>query len=181
MGNKKYSRPGLFGGTVHYDENGKKAGTSYPGILGGSVHYDENGRKIGTSYPGLLGGTEHFDEKGQSVGHSYPGVLGGTHHYRKTGKKAGYSYPAALGGTNYLSESDTTREEDIMFANPEEDAYPGLFTAHMAHQAPDEPYAGVPIFSPRIDRKIQQIAPWVIGFCVLFFLILFIVTWISVK
>mgnify|MGYP000528407368 FL=1 len=38
--------------------------TSRPGFFGGMVHYDEHGRKIGESRPGLFGDTRtHLDEE----------------------------------------------------------------------------------------------------------------------
>ena len=76
MADKKgYSRPGLFGGTVHYDENGRKTGTSWPGVFGGTNHYDQEGKKIGSSWPGLLFGTNTYDKQGNKVQKSYPSVF----------------------------------------------------------------------------------------------------------
>ena len=38
--------------------------TSRPGFFGGMVHYDEHGRRIGESRPGLFGDTRtHLDEE----------------------------------------------------------------------------------------------------------------------
>lgn len=41
MAKKGYSRPGLFGGLNHYDENGNKQGESLNGLFGGWNHYDK--------------------------------------------------------------------------------------------------------------------------------------------
>ena len=42
-----YSRKGLFGSTIHYDENGKVAGKIRPGLFGSTNHYDNTGRYVG--------------------------------------------------------------------------------------------------------------------------------------
>lgn len=106
MANKKgYSRPGLFGDVVHYDENGKKVGVSSPSLLGGYNHYGEDGRKTGSSYPSFLGGSVHYDEKGNRAGDSYPSLLGGTNTYNAKGQKVHTSYPSLLGGVNTWQEN----------------------------------------------------------------------------
>ena len=49
------SRPGLFGMTYYYDENGKQIGKSRPGLLVGTrVYTDQNGNYAGWSRPGFL-------------------------------------------------------------------------------------------------------------------------------
>ena len=40
-----YSRKGLFGAIIHYDENGNKIGESRPGFFGGMNNYDADGKK----------------------------------------------------------------------------------------------------------------------------------------
>ena len=58
------SREGLFGTTIHYDENGHKVGETLPGFFGGTNYYDNDGHKIGHSEPGFFGGTKTvFDKK----------------------------------------------------------------------------------------------------------------------
>lgn len=95
MANKKgYSRPGLFGDVVHYDENGKKIGVSSPSLLGGYNHYGEDGRKTGSSYPSLLGGVNTWQENpGDTV--LFEG--GAAEEYRKNhmAPPPGKSIPAA--------------------------------------------------------------------------------------
>ena len=59
MVDKGYSRRGLSGDIVHYDEHGKKIGTSSPSAFGGYNHYYNSGRKTGHSDIGLFGDYKH--------------------------------------------------------------------------------------------------------------------------
>ncbi|MGM9579024.1 MAG: hypothetical protein ACI3VS_06515 [Evtepia sp.] len=88
MAKKITSRPGLFGSTVHYDENGKKIGTSYSGAFK-TDHYDANGHRVGSSYNGSFC-NDHYDAKGHSAGRTYKGSFV-SDHYDKNGHKTGSS------------------------------------------------------------------------------------------
>lgn len=98
MENKGRSEQNLFGGYTHYDEKGKKTGTSYPGLFGGYTNYDSRGHKTGTSYPGFFGGYTHYDNNGHKTGYSNPSLFGGYTHYDNKGQKTGRSDPGLLGG-----------------------------------------------------------------------------------
>ncbi len=111
---KGYSRPGLLGGMVHYDENGKRVGDSLPNMLGGYNHYDEKGNKTGASYPSLLGGARHYDDKGRDAGLSHPNLLGGTTTYDRDGKPVQQAYPSMIGGVNVYREG--AQNEDLLRA-----------------------------------------------------------------
>ena len=95
------SMPGWFGGTDHYDENGKKIGYSLPGLFGGTDHYNADGSPAGYSLDGVLGGTDHFDADGRQVGYSLDGVFGTSDHFDETGSSVGYSTPNLSGGSTY--------------------------------------------------------------------------------
>ncbi len=103
MGNKGHSERGLFGDIHHYDEHGKKIGTSSPGFLGGYTNYDANGKKVGRSDPGFLGGYNHYDNKGKKTGHSSPGLFGSYNHYDSNNKNVGSSDPGLFGGYSHSS------------------------------------------------------------------------------
>lgn len=62
-----YSRKGLFGSTIHYDENGKVVGKSRPGLFGSTNHYDNTGRYVGKSRPGLFDTQNHYDTDGNKL------------------------------------------------------------------------------------------------------------------
>ena len=104
MGDKGYSRRGLFGKINHYDEHGKKIGKSEPGFFGGYTNYDNKGKKVGHSDPGFLGGYTHYDNKGHKIGQSDPGLFGDYHHTDSHGKSVGTSDPG-LFGTYHHSDS----------------------------------------------------------------------------
>ena len=79
------SIPGLFGTVTHYDERGKKIGSSVKGSFK-TDHYDSKGRKVGSTYSGRLK-SDHYDSSGHKVSSSYHGTLT-TDHYsgsHKTG------------------------------------------------------------------------------------------------
>lgn len=77
------SIPGLFGTVTHYDERGRKIGSSITGSFK-TDHYDTKGRKIGSTYSGRLI-SDHYDSSGHKVGSSYHGALT-TDHYRGSRK-----------------------------------------------------------------------------------------------
>lgn len=103
MGNKGYSRQGLFGDIHHYDEHGHKTGTSRPGIFGGYTNYDAYGNKTGHSDPGIFGGYNHYDNHGRKIGHSDPSLFGSYNHYDSHNNSAGSSDPGMFGGYNHSS------------------------------------------------------------------------------
>ncbi len=103
MGNKGHSERGLFGDIHHYDEHGKKTGTSRPGLFGGYTNYDAKGNKVGHSDPGLFGGYNHYDNHGKKTGHSDPGLFGSYNHYDSKNKSTGSSDPSFLGGYSHNS------------------------------------------------------------------------------
>ena len=51
------SRTDFFGQTIHYDEHGRKIGSTRPDPLGGQVLYDANGRQAGRSSQTIMGRT----------------------------------------------------------------------------------------------------------------------------
>lgn len=137
MADKKgYSRPGLFGGTVHYDENGRKTGTSWPGVFGGTNHYDQEGNKVGTSWPGLMGGTRHYDSEGKKIGSSWPGLLFGTNTYDKQGNKVQKSYPSVFSDITITQMEDSPVNDALGMGSAAEENKarqsvppPGMFDA----------------------------------------------------
>lgn len=82
------------GRTDHYDERGRKTGTSYE-VSGGRkvIHYDKNGKRTGTSYRNSYGDRyTNYDANGKKTGVSYKNPYGSTvTHYDDSGKKTGYS------------------------------------------------------------------------------------------
>lgn len=103
MGNKGHSERGIFGDIHHYDEHGKKIGTSTPGLFGGYTNYDAKGKKVGRSDPSFLGGYNHYDNKGHKTGHSSPGFFGSYNHYDSNNKPVGSSDPGFFGGYSHSS------------------------------------------------------------------------------
>ena len=93
MGKTVRSRPDFFGGYNHYDEHGKKVGSSSPSLLGGYKTYDEHGKESGHSSPSLLGGYNHYDKHGKEDGYSVPSIFGGYNLYDKNGDWIGFSDP----------------------------------------------------------------------------------------
>ena len=69
MAKKIISRPGFFGSVDHYDERGRKIGSSQVGTFK-TDHYDANGHKVGSSYNGGFK-TDHYDRDGSCIGSSY--------------------------------------------------------------------------------------------------------------
>ena len=62
------SRPGLFGVTYYYDENGKQIGKSRPGLFGGTqVYYDEKGNRTGYSRPGIFAKRVYTDTNNERI------------------------------------------------------------------------------------------------------------------
>ena len=98
MANKGRSEKGMFGSVNHYDEHGKKTGTSVPNIFGGYNNYDAGGKKTGYSSPGLFGGYNHYDNRGHKTGSSTPDAFGGYRHADAHGKQTGRSDPGMFGG-----------------------------------------------------------------------------------
>jgi len=98
MANKGHSYRNIWGGYDHYDEKGRKIGSSDPSIFGGYNHYDEKGRKTGYSDPGFLGGYNHYDTHGRKTGFSDEGMFGSYNHYDERGRRTGGSDPGVLGG-----------------------------------------------------------------------------------
>ena len=103
MGNKGYSRKGLFGTVHHYDEHGNKVGRSEPGFFGSYNHYDKHGNKTGHSDPGFFGSYNHYDKHGRKTGSSHEGFFGSYNHYDKSGKNTGHSDPGFFGDYNHSS------------------------------------------------------------------------------
>lgn len=106
MANKRRSEPNLFGGYTHYDEHGKKIGSSSPNFFGGYTNYDAKGHKTGTSDPNLFGGYTTRDNHGNKIGSSEPNLFGGYTHRDAKGNKVGTSDPGIFGG---YSNSDSTQ------------------------------------------------------------------------
>ena len=80
------SIPGLFGTVTHYDERGRKIGSSSKGSFK-TNHYDAKGHRVGSTYSGKLK-SDHYDFSGRKVSSSYHGSMA-TDHYsgnRKVGK-----------------------------------------------------------------------------------------------
>lgn len=104
MSRKGHSERGFFGNINHYDEHGRKIGTSSPGFFGGYTNYDAKGNKIGRSDPGLFGSYTHYDNKGKKTGRSDPGLFGGYNHYDADNKSCGSSTPTFTGGYTHSSD-----------------------------------------------------------------------------
>lgn len=83
MAKKGRSVKGAFGTITHYDEHGKKIGTSRPSVFGnGYNHYDTKGKRTGYSNKNALGnGYTHHTVGGKKTGRSDKNVLGGYNHY----------------------------------------------------------------------------------------------------
>lgn len=71
MAKKIISRSGLFGNINHYDEKGRKIGSSQVGSFK-TDHYNAKGRKVGSSYSGGFN-TDHYNADGKRTGSSYRG------------------------------------------------------------------------------------------------------------
>ena len=73
---------------------------SVEGLFGTVTHYDEKGRKIGTSQKGTFK-TDHYDGKGHKVGSTYHGGFKDDHYVGN--KKAGSSYHSGFRSDHYDS------------------------------------------------------------------------------
>lgn len=105
MKKKGHSQNTGFGRVDHYDEKGNFIGYSAESFFG-TEHFDENGKKTGSSTPGPFGTTDHFDDKGKYSGCSSPGFFGTTQHFDEDGKNIGESGPEILGSSDYYGEGD---------------------------------------------------------------------------
>ena len=102
MPKKGYSQKDAFGGYNHYDEKGRKTGSSRPNTFGGGyTHYDVKGRKTGSTEQGFLGGYTHYDAKGHKTGRSERGLGNSYNHYDSSGKKVGGSDPGVFTSYNH--------------------------------------------------------------------------------
>ena len=98
------SRPGLFGTTNYYDENGKFIGKSRPGLFGGTkIFTDANGAYAGKSRPGLFADEVFTDEDHNRIT-SYQGFFGKVHY--KNGARAGHSRPGLFGSVHTTIDTD---------------------------------------------------------------------------
>lgn len=100
---KYTSIEGLFGQTIHYDENGNKVGESWPSLFGGEEHYDTNGNFIGSSERGLFADRVHYDANYNHVGETYTGLFGSKQHYGTSGK-IGSSWQGIAGTESYMND-----------------------------------------------------------------------------
>ena len=77
---------------THYDEKGKKVGTSRGQAFGtGYTHYDAKGHKTGESRRSIVGDSyTNYDAKGHKTGESYSNGVGYS-HYDTKGHKTGES------------------------------------------------------------------------------------------
>ncbi len=125
-----YSRKNIWGGYDHYDEKGKKIGSSIPGFLG-YTDYDAKGNKVGTSHPSLWGGFEHYDNIGNKTGSSRPDLfLTGFDHYDSKGNKTGH---------NYKSIFDNWEEEELGFGTSNGSQTQGCYIATCVYESYDCP------------------------------------------
>lgn len=123
------SKPGLFGMTYHYDENGKYIGKSRPGLLDGTkVYFDEKGQKVGTSRPGFLAKEVYHDKKNNRYISSYPNLTGSFH--RSNGRTVGKTRMGLLGRSyttveiedeEYFENEEYFAEEDFFAELEDED------------------------------------------------------------
>lgn len=106
MAKKGRSVKGAFGTVTHYDEHGKKIGTSRPSAFGnGYNHYDAKGKRTGYSNKNAFGnGYTHYDAHGKKTGRSDKSALGGYSHYDAKGKSKGSTGRGVL---NSYSHSDS--------------------------------------------------------------------------
>lgn len=80
------SVPGLFGGIIHYDENGNEVGYSWEGVTtGGYNHYDANGNMVGYSDRGVFASYVHSDASGHRLGATYESMPGYYSSYGEDG------------------------------------------------------------------------------------------------
>lgn len=95
---KTKSYKGLWGQTVHYDNNGNKIGSTWKNGTGGKNHYDANMNVVGKSYKNFWGGTTHYDANMNPVGKSYRNFYGGITHYDNDMNEVGKSHRNFAGG-----------------------------------------------------------------------------------
>lgn len=67
---KMFMKPGPFGDTYLYDDNGKLVGRGFADSHGTTRFTGTDGKYIGRSDPGLFGGTKLFDADGSYKGTS---------------------------------------------------------------------------------------------------------------
>ena len=103
MSNKPHSEIRWGGGYDHYDENGKKVGSSVPNFHGGFDEYDASGNKIGESVANSKGGYTHYDKNYRKTGEVNPNFSGGFDHLDASGRKIGSSDLSFSGGYNNSS------------------------------------------------------------------------------
>ena len=92
--------------TNHYDENGKKVGSSYKSSSGSSMtHYDADGDKVGKSYVNSYGKMTHYDKDGNRIGYSYIRPSGKVDHYDANHNKISSSNQSFFDA--YMTDTDT--------------------------------------------------------------------------
>lgn len=102
---KTFSKTTINGTINHYDEKGRKIGSSRPNRFGkGMVNYDAKGHVIGKSRLGSLGRINHYDNKGNKVATSAPNVLNGYVTYDNKGKKISQSRKTIFGGMKHTGK-----------------------------------------------------------------------------
>ena len=107
------SRPGFFGITYYYDENGKQLGKSRPGLLGGTrVYTDPNGNYAGWSRPGLFA-KEVFIGRNNKCITSYDAFLGDAHF--KNGRPMGMTRQGLFDCTYTTLDTEEENEEELCF------------------------------------------------------------------
>ena len=105
MSKKITSKPGLFGITYHYDENGNYLGKSRPGLFGNTqVHFDENGNHTATTRPGFFAKQVTTNYKTGERISSRQGLFNKVHY--SNGKYIGKSRPGFCGRTYTTIEDE---------------------------------------------------------------------------
>ena len=114
------SRPGLWGMTYHYDEDGNFLGKSRPSLLGnGTVHTDRKGNYAGYTRPGFLAEEVHYDAKNKRHVTSYPGLIG--EYHTAGGRPVGKSVPGFF-DTQYTEYDDVEELYEAVYDDGESDA-----------------------------------------------------------
>ena len=100
MSKRISSIPGLFGETLHYNEDGDYLGYSVEGLLG---------EQTGFSCEGAIADAVHYNVDNNEVGYDVEGMLG-VHHYSCDDGYAGYSVEDefGMGVDTYLGDSVDT-------------------------------------------------------------------------
>lgn len=96
MSKRISSIQGLFGETLHYNEDGDYLGYSVEGLLGETLHYNASGEQTGFSCEGAIADAVHYDADNNEVGYDVEGMLG-VHHYSCDDGYAGYSVEDEFG------------------------------------------------------------------------------------